>query len=211
MTTPAQANPESGGTTTPATTTPGATTPVTSTGTPQGTQPPTTTPETPTTTTAPTGTPVAPDFTKLAVPEEGKTFIDPLTIDTIVSFAKESGWTLEDAQNAVNEQALMLARADHEHLKQLTADPDYGGDKLAETQKLARSVIDLVRPEGHPRREAFFRTLNRVAAGNNPEVVAFLADLGKRAAEDSIGAGSSAHSGGERDAATVLYGPTKTS
>ena len=150
----------------------------------------------------------APDFTKLVVPDSGKEFIDQLTIDTVVDFAKRSGWSLEDAQHAIDEQAQMLAKADAAYLSQLKADVDYGGDKLADTQKLAKSVIDLVRPEGHPRREAFLRTLNRAAAGNNIEVVSFLADLGKRAAEDSFSAGNTANKGGDRDAASVLYGGT---
>lgn len=156
------------------------------------------------------GAAAAPDFTKLQVPDNGKEFIDQLTIDTVVDFAKRSGWSVEDAQNAINEQALMLARADHEMLTQLKADADYGGDKLVETQKLAKQAIDLIRPEGHPRREAFLRTLSRAAAGNNIEVVSFFADLGKRIGEDSVGSQTSATRGAERAPEQVLYGGTKT-
>lgn len=149
-----------------------------------------------------------PEKYALVIPDDGKTYVDEFTVSSIEKLARESGWSNEDAQNALNEQVLSLKAADAHFLSQLKADPDYGGEKLAETQKLAKSAIDLIRPEGHPRREAFLRTINRVAGGNNPEFVSFLADLGKRAAEDSTGASSGASRAGEKTAEQVLYGNT---
>lgn len=148
----------------------------------------------------------APDKYSLAIPDDAKDYVDADLLKSVEQMARESGWSNDDAQNAVNEHALMLKKADAGFLAQLKGDADYGGEKLAETQRLAKSIIDLVRPEGHPRREAFIRAINRVAAGNHPEFVSFLADLGKRAAEDQPGQSTGAKKAGEKTAESVLYG-----
>jgi hypothetical protein len=60
-------------------------------------------------------------------------------------------------------------------------------------------------------REGFLQTINRVAGGNNLQFVSFLADLGKRIAEDTVGARSSATGAAPKSAAEVLYPDTPTS
>lgn len=149
-----------------------------------------------------------PDKYSLVIPDDAKTFIDSDVLKQIETMARGSGWSNDDAQNALNEHVLMVQEADRNFLTQLKADPDYGGEKLPETQKLAKSVIDLVRPEGHPRREAFMRAINRVAAGNHPEFVSFLADLGKRAAEDSTGVQRGPSGAKPKTPEEVFYGGT---
>jgi hypothetical protein len=152
-------------------------------------------------------TPKVPDKYSLAIPDDAKEFVDGDVLKSVETLARESGWSNEDAQNAVNEHATMLKRANESYLAQLKADADYGGEKLAETQRLAKAAIDLVRPEGHARREAFIRAINRVAAGNHPEFVSFLADIGKRAAEDQPSQSSGARRG-EKTVEETLYGGT---
>lgn len=156
------------------------------------------------------GTPKVPDKYSLVIPDDAKTFIDSDVIKQVETMARQSGWSNEDAQNALNEHVLMVQEADKNFLTQLKADPDYGGDKLPQTQQLAKSIIDLVRPEGHPRREAFMRAINRVAAGNHPEFVSFLADLGKRAAEDSTGHRQGATGVKPKSMEETFYGGTPT-
>jgi hypothetical protein len=146
----------------------------------------------------------------LTVSEAGKPYVDDYTLAMIKENARAAGWSNDDAQNAVNEHVTMLARADAHFLAELKADTTYGGDKLTATQEAVKSAIDLVRPEGHPRRAAFLSMVNRVAGGNNIEFVSFLADYGKRIAEDNVGASTSGGNRAERSAAEVLYGNTPT-
>jgi hypothetical protein len=122
--------------------------------------------------------------------------------------ARKAGWSNDDAQAAVAEHGRLVREANDGFLTQLKADTDYGGEKLVETQRLAKSAIDLLRPEGHPRRAAFLRAVNRVAAGNHPEFVSFLADLGRRAGEDKVGALSGGSHPAKKSTEEKLYGAT---
>ena len=151
--------------------------------------------------------PKAPEKYELKLPDGGR--LDASDLKTIEEIARTAGWSNEDAQTAITEHDALLAKQSDRFLAETKADRDYGGDKLVETQKLARTVIDRLRPDGHPRRESFLRFMNRGGAGNHLEVVSFLADLGKLMAEDGNVAGSGGTSSGNRDAADVLYGATK--
>lgn len=102
--------------------------------------------------------------------------------------AREQGLTNEGAQALLDGEIDRIETAWAEELAELTADLIYGGDKLTATQALANTVIDRVRPPGHPRAASFRQFLDRSAAGNNLEVLSFLADLGKLMAEDRPGA-----------------------
>jgi len=150
--------------------------------------------------------PSAPEKYALTIPDDVKDFVDADVLGSVEGMARKAGWSNEEAQAAVAEHGRLLREANDGFLTQLKADPDYGGEKLVETQRLAKSAIDLLRPEGHPRREAFIRAVNRVAAGNHPEVVSFLADLGRRAAEDSIGQQAGGAGGKKKTAEEALYG-----
>jgi hypothetical protein len=149
-----------------------------------------------------------PEKYTLAIPDEAKTYIDDTDVKAFEKMARETGWTNDEAQAAVDEHVRMVAEAAAGFLATTKADPDYGGEHLAETQRLAKVGIDLLRPEGHARRASFTQFLNKVGASNHIEVVSFLADLGKRASEDSPGQTSSAQLRGQRTAEQVLYDNT---
>lgn len=152
-----------------------------------------------------------PEKYALAIPDEAKTYIDDADVKRLETIARETGWTNEEAQAAVDEHVRMVAEAAAGFLAETKADPTYGGEHLAETQRLAKLVIDNVRPEGHARRESFTRFINKVGASNHIDVVSFLADIGKRMDEDRPGQTSSSALRGVKTAESVLYDKTPSS
>jgi hypothetical protein len=126
--------------------------------------------------------PGAPEKYELKLPADA--IIQPADLKALEDLARKGNLTNEEAQAALEEHNAFL-QAQSESFKALAmADPDYGGDKLAESQQLANSVIDRIRPAGHPRRDAFLGFINRAGASNHPEIVGFLADLGRQMGED---------------------------
>jgi hypothetical protein len=163
-------------------------------------------------TTAQAGTadakPKTPEKYELKLPEGGH--LEQSDLDYLAGIAKQAGWSNEEAQAAVDEQNAAIHAQSDRWLAETRADKDYGGDKLELSQRLARAVISKVRPPGHPRRDAFIRFIDRGGAGNQIEVVAFLADLGKLMAEDGPISGKTVGGdGNERTAEEILY-PKKT-
>ncbi len=149
--------------------------------------------------------PKAPEKYSLEVPEANKAIADPALQKRIEEIARASDWTNEDAQAALNEALLIKQQEIDGWIAQTKADPDYGGEKLAETQKLAQRGIDAVLPVGHKWREPFLQVMTGSGFGNHPAAVAFLAELGKKTSEDSGARGSRAGAGGDTDAASKMY------
>lgn len=147
--------------------------------------------------------PKAPEKYELKLPEGGRLAEDDLK--SIEQIARAEGWTNEQAQARIDAHAEALEAQSAAFLAATEADPEYGGEKLAETQRLARAVLERVRPVGTPRGDALRNLLNRSGYGNNLEVIALLADLGKMMSEDGH---VQAPSGGskEKTAEQVLYG-----
>lgn len=98
--------------------------------------------------------------------------------------ARLDGLTNEQAQarldRTVSAEAQRLAALTAE----LKADPTYGGDKLAVTQKHFTAVIDRFAPVGTPHGDRF-RALMRVA-GDDVSVAAVISSIGKSMAEDRM-------------------------
>jgi len=140
----------------------------------------------------------------LSLPDDINGLIDDTDIALIRDTATKSKWSQEDASAAVGELVAMVQAQSSRFLAETTADPTYGGQKLAESQKLAQAVIQKIRPPGHPRYDSFQKFLARGGAGNHIEVVSFLADLGRLMAEDTPPQGR-ASGAGAKDAATLLY------
>ncbi len=154
----------------------------------------------------PTEPPKPPEKYALSVPEAGRAHVEATDLQYLETVARKAGWTNEEAQAALDEHVATLQAASQRFLEQTTADPEIGGAHLAESQRLARAVINRVRPEGHPRRASFLQFLNRGGAGNHLEVVAFLRDLGTLMAEPGPVGGTG---GVERKpTADVLYDRT---
>jgi hypothetical protein len=139
----------------------------------------------------------------LKTPDGGEVFVDDRTLDRIKAIGKASNWSNEDAQAALEEHIGQMRAISDDFLTATKADKDYGGDKLAESQRFAKTVIDRVRPEGHARRASFLGFLNRFGGGNHIEVLSFLADLGKQMGEDRPIAGRA--SAPDTSAASRMY------
>lgn len=154
-----------------------------------------------TTTSTEGDTPKAPESYTLTVPDEAKPFVADDDLEFLKEIAKANDWTNEQAQAELDAQ---VARAQARLHKQVagweaetTADKDWGGAKLAETQKLADRGVDAIFPAGHPMRDRFLGTLKGTGGGVRLEIVAFLATLGQKVSEDvpAFASSTSARSG----------------
>lgn len=143
----------------------------------------------------------------LKLPAGGR--VDDTDVATVKAIAKEQGLTLEESQRLLDDHAADVEAASTRFLEQTTADPIYGGAKLAETQRLANVALDKLRPKGTPRGDGFRALLVKSGYQNQLEVVALLADIGKAMAEDGGNAGGLTAGAGKRDPAAVLYGEEK--
>jgi hypothetical protein len=152
----------------------------------------------------------APEKYTLAIPEGAEAWFDDTDLKQIEKLARKGGLTNEEAQDFVDDTADSLAEQSAAFRAITAADPDYGGDHLTETTRLARLALDAVRPAGTPHGDALRRILAKTGFGNNLEVVSFLADLGKLMAEDRPGGSGGGGGGGKRDPAAVLYDNTPT-
>lgn len=130
-----------------------------------------------------------PDKYELTVPEGAEKWLGDEDLAQIAIVAKAQGWTNDQAQAALEEHADRLV-AQSEQFRALTeADTEIGGEKLAATQALASRALDRIRPTTHARSDAFRKLLTKSGYGNHPEVIAFLADIGKLMKEDTAAPG----------------------
>jgi hypothetical protein len=156
---------------------------------------------------APAPARVAPEKYELKLPEGGHLNDDDRT--WVEGVARQANWTNEEAQAALEEHHAATVAQSERYLALAKADKDYGGERLVETQRLALKAINFLRPDGHTRRAAFNAFVNRGGAGNHPEVLAFLADLGKLIGEDGAVSGRPG-SNPPRTAEETLYGKPTT-
>lgn len=152
-------------------------------------------------------TPEVPEKYALKLPKGADVWIDDKDLKTFEKVARAKGLTNEQAQAEITERAEFMATQSSAFYDQTAEDDTYGGDKLEETETLARAALDKLRPKGTPRGDALRRMLVKTGYGNNLEIVSFLADLGKMMAEDK-GAGSSSGATLSETAAEKLYGKT---
>lgn len=149
--------------------------------------------------------PGAPEKYALKVGKDAATFIDDADLKTLEAFARDKGLTNEQAQILVDARANALLEQSVTFRAMTEADPVYGGDKLAETERLAKLTLDKIRPAGTPRGDAFRKILAKTGYGNNLEIVSLLADLGKSLTEDEPGGEGASTAHGKGDAASKLY------
>lgn len=137
----------------------------------------------------PPAPPKAPAAYDLKVPDTAKPLLSDKDLAYLKDIAKASDWSNDEAQAeldaTITRAQQRIADQAEAWLSETKADTDYGGAKLEESQRLARAVVERLRPVGHPHREGFLRLLNTGGIGNHLEVVSFLADLGKLMAEDA--------------------------
>jgi hypothetical protein len=144
---------------------------------------------------------------ELKLPAGSESWLGDADVKNAEAFARAQGWSNEQAQ-AFLERTAEQAVAQSEAFRVVTeADPDYGGEHLVETQRLAQLAIDKLRPESHPHAAAFKTMLARSGMGNHVEVLSFLADAGRHMAEDAP-THTRAGSGPKADATSIYDHPT---
>lgn len=137
----------------------------------------------------------------------GADWLDDGLVSSIEKTARAKGLTNDQLQAIVNERAEEIAAQSTAFRAAVEADPTYGGDKLAETQRLSKTAMDKLRPAGTARGDAFRKLLVNTGFGNNLEVVSLFADLGKMMSEDGHigGDGGKPASKTEGGLASTLY------
>lgn len=148
----------------------------------------------------------APDKYELKLSQGSR--LEESDVKDIERAGKEAGWTNEQAQAVLAEYEGHANAKVNGWLEASKADKQIGGDNFQQTETLANAAITKLRPEGHARRDGFMRLIGASGYGKHPEVLAFLADIGKLFAEDSP-AGGGAGTGGAKapvSPARKLYG-----
>lgn len=160
----------------------------------------------------------APEATKTVVPEKydlklpEKSPLDPGHLEKIAAFAKERGFSQEEAQafvdhdNAtltayVDQQKEQFSQTRNEWVESVKSDKEIGGENLPKSLEFAkRALTKFATPE-------FISELNETGFGDHPELVRAFARIGKLMGNDSlvIGGGSSAGDG-KKTIAQQLYG-----
>jgi len=151
-----------------------------------------------------------PDKYELKIPDDATDWLDANDLKAIEGIAKKNKWTQEQAQGALEEHAETLVAQSKAFRAEIEADPTYGGDNLAETQRLATLAIDRIRPKDTDQGKALRSMLAKTGYGNNLMVVSLLADMGKMMDEDSTHLVAGAGKGKPKDPAEALYGKEAT-
>jgi hypothetical protein len=178
-TAPADATPAAAATS-PGTTSPAAPAPTTS-GTSQAAASGTDTPAPPDPPPAEPARVVPAEYT-LTIPEG----YDADDAQAVAALAKEHQWTNEEAQAALDaSHGYVQKERDRIHAR-LQADPEVGGEHLAQAQQAALRVLDRFLPATEPAGAEFRKFLNKTGYGNAPELVRLLSRIGHAMGEDSI-------------------------
>lgn len=151
--------------------------------------------------------PKAPEKYQLQVPDGAKAHVDEGFLSRVEKTAREGDLSNDEAQAFLEDTIAHVTIQANSWADETRAHPTYGGDKLPETQRLAKAAIDRVFPAGHAMRASFDSFLSRGGAGNNINVVAFLAEVGRLMGEDKPAHGRTSGSVGTspQDKAAVLY------
>lgn len=129
------------------------------------------------------------EYTDFTVPEGME--LEPEAVGKFKEFAATKNLSQEDAQGLLNmhtdalkEAALRPYQAYKElqetWIKEITADPEIGGDNLPKVQRTIASAIDKYGDD------AFRDAMKLTGAGNNPAVVKFLAKVSSALTEGGL-------------------------
>ena len=121
--------------------------------------------------------PKVPKDYALTIPEGG--YLTESDLARVRTAAEIYGWDEAQTQQEINLHASHVKALSESFLSEAKADAEYGGQNFDRTRALADKALARVRPEGHPRAEAFRQLLARSGYNHNVEVLALLADFGK--------------------------------
>lgn len=158
---------------------------------------------------------VAPVEIKLALPKDS--MLPESRVGEIMAEAKKNGWSQEQAERVLAGESEAVSRyhksiADSfeatraSWVDSLKKDPEFGGEKLAETVELSKRAITKFATPG------FIKALVDLGLGDNDDVIKTFAKIGKADREDiHIPATSGDASGGETPSlGKALYGKSTT-
>lgn len=142
------------------------------------------------------------DFT----PPEGTTF-DPTIMGKFAETAKALNLPQEAAQQLVDQMAPVMAAQHTQQIESLkaewlattTADPEIGGAKLTESVAMAAKARDAFATP------ALKEIFNGTGFGNHPEMVRFMAKVGRAISDDKVVIGGQTAPAGIRSHADRLY------
>ena len=145
---------------------------------------------------------------ELTLPKE--TFLSDDTVNDIREFAKENGLSNEAANQMLEREDSAIANyiigaAEKEDAqvnawhKEVTLDPEMGGENLKTTVANSKAVLDKFAPEG------FVNILQETGYGNHPEVVKFLSRVGNAMSDDKL-IMPGAHGETSKSTADLFYG-----
>lgn len=149
----------------------------------------------------------APEKYELKIEKDAASFIDDADLKTIEAFARDKGLTNDQAQALVDQRANALLEQSAVFRTMTEADPEIGGDKLADTEKFSKIALDKLYPKGTKHGDEMRGLLVKTGYGNHRVIVRHFALLGRQQAEDSPNAaGAQAGGGGQKTASEVMYG-----
>lgn len=148
----------------------------------------------------------APAKYELTVPDEHQRFVDAEDVAAFEAIARTNDWTQEDAQAYLVEQAEQRAAMSAKFHADVTADKEIGGEKLEESTRIVKTVLDKFLPESEADGKKLRTALTKLGLGSYPPLVRLLVRIGKAGAEDSPGnVGAQGGAEGKKDAASTLY------
>lgn len=124
----------------------------------------------------------APDKYELALPKDG--LVDAADLARIETLARENDLPNDVAQSMLETTNAFLAEQASTWAKELESDKVYGGEKLAETEKLTQAFLDKFAPKGTVYGDGLRKMLGR-GVGSNLYVVAAMANVGRAMQEDT--------------------------
>lgn len=150
----------------------------------------------------------APDAYELKLPE--KTLLNAAAVQSTAAIAKELGLSNEQAQKLLEHQSQAVTAYQQSQQQvwnnqtkawrdAVAADPEIGGPHLEANVAHARAVINKY---GSP---AFVAALNETGLGNHPELVRFVVNIGKAAADDGTLVSGARGGAGQKTLADNLY------
>lgn len=131
----------------------------------------------------------APETYALTVPDDSKQYVGDDTLSFVEEVARANDWTQAEAQAELNAYAdrakaqatKMIATLETETKAHAT----WGGEHLAETQRLATLAVDKVFPKGHELRDRFLADFASSGGNVTLPFVAFLATVGQLMSDDN--------------------------
>jgi len=126
--------------------------------------------------------PAPPETYALTLPANG--VLDQSDIGVITAMAKEGGWSLEQAQAALNDLQTSLAAQTETFRAELERHPEIGGVNRGPAEENMLRALDRFLPASEPEGARLRAELTKTGKQYDPSVVLLLSRIGKAMRED---------------------------